>query len=214
MNKVLGIVFFILAGLVLALGIANMAPQFSAAQTVADHQSDYKLETNTTDLRIRPGVEFTIQIFVAAALGMLGFYLYNSETEQTGYAIVVGVLVLGTILIRVTPILPWSVVKLSPGTAFYGTVGKLPLTGDATSWYTVLPMDKNFRIGVADANAVGEGKGVAAFLFPDEIMAHSYDATAGKTVILGSISGTATIARGSHLAFLIPKIKVNEIVKE
>ena len=213
MTKVLGILFFILAATVLAVGIGNFSPQFAAAAAIADHQQEYGLETNTTDLRMGVGIEMIVQVFVAGALVMIALFLYNSETDQPGYSVAVGILVAVAVVIRMTPVLPWSLAKISPGTAFYGAAVKIPISDDATKWYVILPQNKDSRIAVADASAA-EGKGVLLLDFAgDDTLRNHYDSAHTPATVIGSIIGTATIARGMHKSFLIPRMKVSAVTK-
>ncbi|NLO73711.1 MAG: hypothetical protein GX100_06315 [candidate division WS1 bacterium] len=215
MNQTMGILFILAAAAILVIAISNFVPQFGAATTVAERQQDYKLMTTTTDLRFDMGVQFLVQILVTGVLVLLGWFLYAAETPQTGYAIVVGVLLLAMIIIRVTPLVPWAAVKLSPGTLFYAAQVRLPVSDDATRWYVTLPVDSNFRIGVIDAEA-SEGKGVALLDFgADATLRAQYDSAYRSTMILGSVTGTATIARQdqkTHI-FMIPRIKVAGLEK-
>jgi len=210
MTKFLGILIFLTAAVVLIIAITNFTPQFSAAGTVADQQQQYGLSTTTTDLRYAMGIEFIVQLIVTGLLAVLGWFLYGSETEQYGYMVVLGVLLLAMVIVRVTPVLPYSMAKLSPGTAFYGVRLKLPASSDATSYYVTLPQSKTFRVAVVDS-AAEEGKGLVMLDFgPDQTLLNTYLQSRPPVAVLGSVAGTATIAR-ERLVFMIPKVKVLKI---
>jgi hypothetical protein len=207
MTKITGILFFLLAAAMLVITITNFTPQFAAANGIAAKQSQYGLTTTTTDLRWASGVELVVQLIVVSLIVMLGWFLYGSETEQNGYVIVVGVLILAAALIRMTPMISWNTLKVSPGTLFYGCQAKITLVGDASRFYVTLPVSDQYRIGTVDEKAP-EGKGVILLDFhKDQELLTQYTQAPKPVEVLVSVSGTGTIAR-EKVVKMIPKAKV------
>lgn len=207
MTKIAGVLFILLAAALLIIAITNFTPQFAAASGIAAQQTQYGLTTTTTDLRFAMGIQLVVQIFVVGFLALLGWFLYGSETEQYGYVIAVGVLALFMALIRLTPVMSWGAVKLSPGTLFYGTQAKLSITQDASRWYVTMPTSDQYRIGTVDDKAP-EGKGVILLDFhKDQQLLNTYTQSPKPVDVIVSISGTGTIARSKEV-FMIPKAKV------
>jgi len=210
MTKIIGALFFLLAVAMFVIAITNFTPQFGAAVSVAE-KSD--LSTTTTDLRWASGVELVVQLFVVACIFLLGWFLYASETEQHGYVIVLGVLILGMALVRVTPMISWGTLRVSPGTLFYGCQARLSLVGDATQWYVTLPISDQYRVGTVD-NAAPEGKGVILLDFhKDSELLTKYMQAPKPVEVLVSVSGTGTIAR-PKVVKMIPKAKVWKVGAE
>ena len=210
MTKIIGALFFLLAVAMLIIAITNFTPQFGAAISVAEKD---ELSTTTTDLRWASGVQLVVQLFVVACIVLLGWFLYGSETEQHGYVIVVGVLIQGMALVRMTPMISWGTLRASPGTLFYGCQARISLVGDATQWYVTLPISDQYRVGTVD-NAAPEGKGVILLDFhKDSELLTKYMQAPKPVEVLVSVSGTGTIAR-PKVVKMIPKAKVWKVGAE
>jgi hypothetical protein len=214
MTKMTGILWMLFGAVVLMIAITNYSPQSTAAGGVADHQASTGLTTNTTDLRMAMGAELLIQVLVAAVLGIVGWFLYGSETDQWGYVIATGVLIVIMGAIRMTPLVPFATARKSPGTLFYGTVLKIAVVQDQTSYYVTLPdtnATNNYRVAAVDT-AAPEGQGVILLDFHgDTDLFKAYMSASAPATMLVTISGTATIVRGAHINFLIPKAKVTKV---
>jgi hypothetical protein len=207
MTKITGVLFILLAVALLVITISNFTVQFAAAGPVAEKQGDYGLTTTTTDLRLAMGIELLVQILVVGVLALIGWFLYASETEQYAYVIVVGVIFLVMVLVRVTPLLSWSTIRISPGTLFYGCQSRLALVSDATQWYATMPTSDQFRVGTVNASAP-QGKGVILLDFHnDQELLTKYTQSPKPVEVVVSISGTGTIAWKRDV-FMIPKAKV------
>ncbi len=210
MTRTLGMGFFLLAGIVLLLAITNFTGQFSAAGEVAEHDSEYGLSTTTTDLRLAMGIQFLVQILVTGLLAVVGWFLFSSETEQIGYLIAAGVLLTAMGVIRLTPVLPMSMARLSAGTAFYGTQVALEVSADDTAYYVTLPQNASYRIGRV-APDQPEGKAHVLLDFRgDQSLLGTYLKSASPVTVIGSVSGTRTLARDREV-FMVPRVKVYRV---
>ena len=213
MTKSLGVVLFLLGALVLGLAINNFVAQFASADYVAAHAQDLGLTTSTTNLRFGMGGQLLVQILVAALLAVVGWFLYGSETEQYGYAIVFGVLLIASVVIRYSPVLPLALGRLSPGTAFFAAqvAITLPPGADVTPAYVTLPPNQaSYRVVVADATRP-EGKGAVLLDFHgDQNLMTSYARARWPVQVVGSLAGTRTIAR-ENSQWLIPRVKVYRV---
>lgn len=210
MTKILGMVFFLLAAIVLMLSITNFTGQFSAAVEVAEHGDQHGVSTTTTDLRLAMAIQFGVQLLVTAVLAIVGWFLYSSETEQIGYLIASAVLLIAVVVIRVTPVLPMSAARLSAGTAFYGTQVTLRVSDDDTAYYVTLPQNESYRVArVAPDQPEGKAQVILDF-HGDQGLLSTYMRSASPVTVIGSVAGTRTIARAKEV-FMVPRVKVYRV---
>lgn len=210
MTKASGVVFIILAAVVLGLAISNFAGQVDAAGHVAG-KGEYKTLT-TTDLRWSMGVQFLIDLLVVALLAIVGWFLYGSETEQYIYMVLTGLLLISGIIIRLSPLVPITAARLSPTIFFYGTQVKLELVNDDTSYYDTLPKSDTFRVARL---GVGTGEKQTQVLLDfrgSTELANAYWQGPWPVTVVGSVSGTRTLVRpAERVTFLVPRVRVFKV---
>ena len=210
MTKTAGILYFIAAALVLAIAITNFAGQFSAAGDIAG-KDDFKTVT-TTDLRWSMGVQFLVDMLVVAAIAIVGWFLFGSETEQYAYVIATGVLLLGGLVIRFTPLVPITAARLSPTVFFYSTQVKLELVNDDTALYTTLPKSDQFRVGRLGQGAGEKQTEVLLDFHGNAALAQAYWNGPWPVTVIGSVSGTRTLVRPlERIIFLTPRVRVFKV---
>jgi hypothetical protein len=212
MTKTAGVLFIVLAAVVLGAGIVNFAGQCAAAGPVADQFKSVDLAT--TDLRWSMGVEFLLDFLVAAVTGIVGWFLFGSETEQYAYVILTGLLLIGGTVIRFSPLVPLSAARMSSNCFFLAAQVKLTLNNDDTTAYTTLPVDtQDYRIGRVEGQSEKETEVLLDF-HGDQTLEQAYWSGPWPVTIIGSMGGTRTIinnATNRKGIFLVPRVKVWKI---
>ena len=205
-------VFFVSAAVVLMLGIHNYTTQFSSAGDIADDYHTYHVEASSTDLRLGMGLQLIGQLLLVGGLAVVGWSLYGSETEQYGYLIVSGLLLIGMTVIRVTPVLPLSVARHSTAALLYGTRVRVQAVADQTPLWLTMPLSDFYRVAVA---APGSPEGLPNVLLDfggDVALRDAYLRSRAPVTLLGSAAGTRTVvkARGREIKML-PRVRVIQL---
>ncbi|HEY3398081.1 MAG TPA: hypothetical protein VGM19_10545 [Armatimonadota bacterium] len=208
MTKTAGMIFFIMAALVLGLAIANYTGQFTAAAGVAEQYRDTGL--NTTDLRFAMGESFVIQLVIVGILGILGWFLFGSETEQVMYLVITGLIVVGSVVVRLTPLLPLNMARLSPVSAFYGAQVEFQMSADDTMFYLTLPRDTNYRVARLGKDLPEKDGHVLLDFHKDQALASAYARSKVPVTVVGTVTGTRTLVREREI-FLVPRVKVYQV---
>jgi hypothetical protein len=210
MTRTLGMLFFVLGGVVLLLGVLNLTAQWSDAGYITDNPRQFKIDLSSTDLRLAMGLQLIGEILVVGGLVAVGWFLYASELEQTTYLIASGVVLVGMIAVRVTPVLPLSVARYSINAALFGTRVRLELQqpeADQTSQWLTMPLNDFQRVVVWDPHRPA-GRNLAILDFQgDAALRDAYLGSQPPVVVIGSAQGTRTIAQKST-SHMVPRIKV------
>lgn len=118
LTRLSGLIFLILAGMALIMGFVDMIPEWTdAARTLAEGDRALPIATS---VKYKIGGELVFDVLAAGALAIFGWFLFTSEIQQTWAVIITGIIVVACIVVRVTPLLPLSTGKVSPGLAFWG----------------------------------------------------------------------------------------------
>ena len=210
MTKTAGILYILLAAVVLAISIGNFAGQFGAAAEIAGSGFDDSL--STTDLRWSMGVQFLVDLLVVAVIAIVGWFLHGSETEQYAYVIATGVLLIGSLTIRLMPLVPISAARLSPTIFFYGAQVQMTFTDDDKSYYQTLPQGDRFRVGRLEGGLPEKQGEVLLDFRGDEALMEKYFSAPWPVKVRGSVSGTRTLVRAKErVIFLAPRVKVFKV---
>jgi hypothetical protein len=211
MTKTAGVLYFIVAAVVLAVIIGNFAGQFAAAGDVVSQFKEQDL--STTDLRWSMGVQFLVDLVVVAAIAIVGWFLFGSETEQYAYVIATGLLLIGALTIRLTPLVPITAARLSPTVFFYGTQVRVTFTADDTRAYVTLPQSDQFLVGRMGENLPEKQAHVLLDFHGSSELKQAYWYGQWPATIIGSVSGTRTLVNRTQArnCFLVPRVKVYKV---
>ncbi len=211
MTKTAGVLYIVIAAVVLALSIGNFAGQFAAAGDVVNQFKEQDL--STTDLRWSMGIQFLVDIVVVAALAIVGWFLFGSETEQYGYVIATGLLLIGGVTIRLTPLVPITAARLSPTVFFYGTQVRVTFTADDTRAYVTLPESDQYLVGRLGEGLPEKQAAVLLDFHGDNQLKQAYWFGAWPATVIGSVSGTRTLVNRMQARniFLVPRVKVYKV---
>jgi hypothetical protein len=215
MTKTAGVLFIVVAAIVLFTAIANFSGQCAAAATVADQFKSQDL--TTTDLRWSMGVQFLVDIIVVAVIAIVGWFLFGSETEQLAYVAIIGLLVLGGATIRLTPLVPITMARISPTVFFMGTQVKVTLTNDDTTAYVTLPEGDPQTLRVGRIEGPNEKQTEVLLDFRgDTTLFNAYWKGPWPVTIIGSMAGTRTLCNRTSVRdiFMVPRVKVFRVGAE
>jgi hypothetical protein len=169
------------------------------------------VDLSTTDLRWSLGVEFLLDCLVTVVVGIIGWFLFGSETEQYAYVVLTGLLLIGGAVIRFTPLVPLTAARMSPNCFFLAAQVKVTLTNDDTTAYVTLPEDaQNYHIGRVEGQTEKETEVLLDF-HGDQTLYNAYWAGPWPVTILGSMAGTRTVINKATTRkgiFLVPRVKV------
>lgn len=193
-----GLLFLALAAGTIVMAIVDTAPEFAAASEALSGQPIL------SSVKFNIGIQIVADVFVVAGFALFGWFLWTSEIVQTWAVVITGLVVAGSIVIRVEPLLPMNVGRLSPGTAFWGAYviddfypAPPPAQGRARN-ITTFPVNQYYRLAVTEQNLPGgetnEGKAVALNFNNAQPAMGTYTAAGYQGVqITGRLAGTRTI---------------------
>jgi len=213
-----GMLFLICAVLAIVLSIMDTAPEFNSARVELGD------EPIGSSVRFKIGSEIVFDVFVVAGLALFGWFLWSSEIQQTWAIVITFLLLTGSIVIRVTPVLPMSVARHSPGMAFWGALviddyypSPLKVTNQARK-ITAYPANEYYLLAVTEPKLSGNeahpGEAVALD-FNKAQPAHAQFWAAGwqGAQITGTLAGTRTILDYDfeRVVYSVPHLMVQKV---
>lgn len=156
------------------------------------------LQTTATNLRFHIGLGIVINILVIGVLAIAGWWLTTSEVQQVIWIVVIGLFVVFSIIVRASPVLPLSVLKLSPGGAFYGAQAQVPIYNDITGQKVIITKKKTMRIAQT-ATPDGQAGDIVVLDFPQDSVARQYAGCTLPLTVMGNVKGTASVARAKEV---------------
>jgi len=210
--------FLICAVLAIVLSIMDTAPEFNSAR------AELGDEPIGSSVRFKIGSEIVFDVFVVAGLALFGWFLWSSEIQQTWAVVITFVLLAGSIVIRVTPVLPMSVARHSPGMAFWGALviddyypSPLKVTNQARK-ITTYPANEYYLLGVTEPKLSGSeahpGESVAMdFNKAQASYAQFWAAGWQGAQITGTLAGTRTILDYDfkRVVYSVPHLMVRKV---
>lgn len=213
-----GMLFLIAAVAAIGLSIADTVPEFAAANEVLGEQPI------NSSVKFKIGSEIVVDVFAVAALALFGWFLWSSEIQQTWAVVVTFLLLTGSIVIRVTPVLPMDIARHSPGMAFYGALViddyypaplKSPNQPRKVETY---PMNEYYMFAVTEPRLSGSeahpNKSVALD-FNKEQNAYAQFWSAGwqGAQLTGTLAGTRTILDYDfeRVVYSVPRLMVQKV---
>ncbi len=198
LTRFCGILFLLLALTTIVLSIMDSAPEFAA---VADQLGT---EPISSSVKFNIGFQIVFDVFAVAIFALFGWFLWSSEIQQTWAVVITALLLIGSITIRVEPLLPMDVARHSPGIVFWGAYvvddvypPPVPAQGQTRN-VTTFPVDQYYALAVTEKNLSGgemhAGKSVALnFNEAKSAMGQYYAAGWQGVQVTGKVAGTRTI---------------------
>ena len=213
MTRVIGALIILCAIVYLAVTLVDFFPKYGAVEDIVKHQDELGLKTTTTNLRFHMSLGMVVDIIVLGLLAVVAWWLIGSEVQQYAYAIVLGLLVVGSVTIRVTPVVPFPTARVSPAGAFFGTRVIVSVAADTTDGWVIIPKREQQRVVVtevySDTSMIGDKELVLDFSGNQSAL-RQYWSSQAPVSILGAVRGTRVLAVGKDL-YTVPCVKVIEI---
>ncbi len=210
MNRTIGFVVMAIALVYLIVSASDFVPKYSAVPELVDNQEELGLSTSTTNLRFHIGLEIVVDIIVVGLLGVLGWWLTTTETQQYAYWTIVIVVVIGLFVLWNVPLVPFKAARISPQGAFYYAQVKVELAADTTEQgWVIIPTKQNQRVAVTetyqDERLVGKKEVVLEFT--DNNTLNQYMGATAPVTVLGRMKGTRNLAYGKFI-YTVPGVQV------
>lgn len=198
LTRFCGILFLALAVGTIVMSIVDTAPDLAA---VSEALGD---EPISSSVKFNIGFQVVFDVFAIAAFALFGWFLWTSEIQQTWAVVITALLLIGSIVIRVTPVLPMEVGRHSAGIAFWGAYviddyypPPLP-TGARGRNITTFPVNEYYQLAVTESNLPGGEKNAdkaVALNFTNAPQARDafWSTGAQGAQIIGKLAGTRTI---------------------
>jgi hypothetical protein len=220
LTRFCGILFLALALTTVILSVVDTAPEFAAVGEVLGD------EPISSSVKFDIGFQIVFDVFAVAAFALIGWFLWTSEIQQTWAVVITALLLIGSIVIRVEPLLPMNVGRYSPGLVFWGAYvvdDFYPAPPPAQSGVrnvTTFPVNDYYRLAVTEPNLSGdekhESKAAALNFSEAEQALGSFHASGVQGAqITGKLAGTRTILDYDFErdTYSVPHLMVEEIAQ-
>jgi hypothetical protein len=193
-----GILFLALAAGVIVMSIVDTAPEFASVTEQLGN------EPISSSVKFDIGFQIVFDVVAIAIFALFGWFLWTSEINQTWAVVMTALLIAGSVVIRVEPLLPMNVGRVSPGLVFWGAYvvddyypPPPPGQGQGRD-ITTFPVNQYYRLAVTEPNLPGnekhEGKAVALNFSEAQQALGSFRASGVQGAqITGRLAGTRTI---------------------
>ena len=220
LTRFCGLLFIGLAVTTVALSVVDSAPELAAVGKVLGE------EPIASSVKFDIGFQIVFDVFAVAAFALIGWFLWTSEIQQTWAVVITTLLVIASIAIRVEPLMPMNVARVSPGLFFWGAQvvddfypAPPPEQGQARN-VTTFPVNEYYRLAVTESNLSGgetnKGKSVALNFNDAKQAMGTFRASGYQGVqITGKIAGTRTILDYDfeRETYSVPQLMVEEIAQ-
>ncbi len=213
MNKVLGYIIIAIAIIYMLVSAGDFLPKYTAVPYLVDHQEELGLSTSTTNLRFHMMWEMVVDVIVAVLLAIVGWWVTTTETEQYGYMMAVGLVLLAFVVIWNVPLIPFRVARVSPQGAFYNAKVRFEVNGDTTRRWVIIPRREGQRVGLIekyqDPKLIGKKEVLLEFDDNSAALA-AYNSSAPPIAIFGQMRGTRNLAVKKYI-YTVPAVRVLEV---
>ncbi len=213
MNRTLGFLIMAVALIYLLVSVTDFLPKYTAVPELVDNQERLGLSTTTTNLRFHISMEIVVDVIVVGLIGILGWWLTTTETQQYAYWTIFIVVLIGLIVLWSTPLLPFKVARISPQGAFYYAQVEVELAADTTEQgWVIIPTKQNQRVAVTETyqDERSIGKKEIVLEFTDNNTLNQYLGTAGPVTVLGRMKGTRNLAYDNFI-YTVPGFQVLKV---
>jgi len=218
-TKLCGIIFFACAVTVIVLSITDTAPEANnAAKVLRRGGPTSDPAPIATSVKYKIGGEVVFDLMVLSALALFGYFLYTSEIQQTWAVVVTALLVIGSVVIRTTPLLPMDVGKNSAGCAFWGAYVIDDFYPASQRRVQTFPMTRNYRFTMLEkvtGTTANHAQSVVLDFGSAPELAARFDSMPGGAHIIGKLAGTRTILDydNKKIVYSVPHLMVEKIVE-
>ncbi len=215
-TKFCGIIFFACAVAVVIMAMIDTAPEATnAAKVLRRGGPDSDPAPIATSVKYKIGGEVVFDLMVLGALGLFGYFLYTSEIQQTWAVVVTALLVIGSVVIRTTPLLPMDVGSKSAGCAFWGAY-VIDDFYPANRNVQTFPMTQNYRFAMLErmtSTAANPAQSVVLDFGNAPGLLRQYVGMPGGAQVIGKLAGTRTILDkdNKQIVYSVPHLMVEEI---
>ncbi len=213
MTKVVGVLIILCALVYLGVTLVDFTPKYGAVPAINQNQDQLDITTSTTNLRFHIALPLVLDIIIIGLLGIVSWHLITSETQQYAYAVALAVLIVASVVIRLTPIVPYTTARVSPGAFFFGSRVIVSVAADTTSGWVIIPPRENQRVAVTevytDTSLIGS-KEIALDFSKSQSALQQYLKSQPPVSLLGSMNGTRVLAVGKDL-YTVPCVKVFQV---
>ncbi len=213
MNRTLGFMIMAVGLVYILVSVADFAPKYNAVPELVDHQERLGLSTTTGNLRFHISLEMVVDVIVVALIGILGWWLTTTETQQHAYWTIFIVVLIGLIVLWSTPLLPFKVARISPQGAFYYAQVQVELAGDTTEQgWVIIPPKQSQRVAVTETyqDEGSIGKKELVLEFTDNNTLNQYIGATAPVTVLGRMKGTRNIAYDRFI-YTVPGVQVLKV---
>ena len=210
MNRTLGFLIMAVALVYILVSAADFLPKYGAVPELVKNQKELGLSTSTTNLRFHISLEMVVDVIVVALIGILGWWLTTTETQQYAYWTIFIVVVIGLFVLWNVPLVPFKVARISPQGAFYYAQVNVELAGDTTEQgWVIIPPKQGQRVAVTETyqDEGSIGKKELVLEFADSNTLGQYISAARPVTVLGRMKGTRNLAYGKFI-YTVPGVQV------
>jgi hypothetical protein len=215
-----GAIFILLAVITLIMGVIDTAPEAVAAgNQLRDGNNPLPVATSA---KYRIGAEVLTDLVALVIFALFGWFLWTSEIQQVWAVVITFLLVTGSVVVRVTPVLPMDIGRYSPGMAFWGALViddyyPSPLApGTTIRKVETFPMNTSSTLAVTQQNLSGSdvhpGQSVVLNFTENQQAGRTFLSQRGGQII-GKLAGTRTILDWDHdkALYPVPHLMVEEV---
>ncbi len=220
LTRTCGAIFITLAVITLILAIIDTAPEaIAAADQLREGNNPLPVATSA---KYRIGSEVLTDLLALVTFALFGWFLWTSEIQQTWAVVITFLLVTGSVVVRVTPVLPMNIARLSPGMAFWGALviddyyPSPVVPGKRTRRVETFPNNRYSALAVTEQNLSGSeihpGQSVVLNFTDNQQAARTFFSQRGGQII-GKLAGTRTILDWDHdkALYPVPHLMVEEV---
>jgi hypothetical protein len=209
-TRLAGWILLLFAVFYAVVTLMDYGPEYAAAGFIGEKAEDFGLKTTATNLRFAMGWEFFIDVIIIAFLGLIGWWLTTQEVPQYAWIAGMGLFVIFSIVIRVSPVLPMNIGKLSPGAAFWGAKTQVVVAGFPETG--LVPVTRKTTIHPVLVTTDGQTTQLICIDLSDPVGGQQYSSQQAPPVtVVGALEGTSTLAHGNALT-TVPLLKVKTAV--
>lgn len=218
LTKVCGILFFAAAAATGVMSFVDTAPDIAAANEALGNQPI------ASSVKFTTGSQVVVDVIFIVIFALFGWFLWSSEIQQTWAVIITALLLAGTITIRVEPLLPMNIGRISPGLALWGAYVvddfyPAPLKpGTEFRHVNTFPSDRYYYMVVTEPNLSGSeqhpGQSVVLNFNNAPGEAAKFWAQGGQGAqVTGRLAGNRTILDYDHDrdTYSVPHMMVEEV---
>jgi hypothetical protein len=208
LTRLLGVLVLAVAATILVVSFLDVGAQYATVPQLTAQAEQLGLDTTTTNLRFGIGAGMIVDVVVVLALAVVGWWLTTCETQQFAYLYVAAAILIASVVVRTTPVVPLSISRYSPRAFFFGAQVTGSVVGDETARWVIIPQRPNLRL--ATVTPLGQTEGGAQVILDFGLrqdLLSQYLTASPPLPLKGLVMGTHSIAAAKELHCL-PTVRV------